>query len=128
MINYLFASQGNSKKFSCGSHGRVSMNWRIVTGIWGAGSILLSLFLSYGAGFRDIVSMGVISIGSVISVGLATLYFVLAIAIWDSEKTINKFIVLIAGAFIPILLILGIRWTLGKINGESIFHMRRLMH
>lgn len=104
------------------------MNWRIITGIWGAGSILLSLFLSYGAGFRDIVSMGVISIGSVISIGLLTLYFVLAIAIWDSEKTINRFIVLIAGAFIPILVILGIRWTLGKINEESIFHMRRSMY
>ncbi|MDD1672317.1 MAG: hypothetical protein LUO82_04895 [Methanomicrobiales archaeon] len=101
------------------------MNWRIVTGIWYAGSILLTLFLLHGASFRDALTTGIISASSVVSVGVLVLYFVLAVAIWDSGNVITRKIKLIVEAILPISIILGIRWAIYTLTHHTISHMRQ---
>lgn len=101
------------------------MNRKNVAGIWYAGSLLLTLFFLHGAAFRDALTTGFISAGSIVSVGVLVLYFVLAVAIWDSGNVITRKIKLIVEAILPISIILGIRWAIYRLTHHTISHMRQ---
>ena len=101
------------------------MNRKNVTGIWYAGSILLTLFFLHVAVFRDALTTGHLSVGSVVSVTVLVFYFVLAVAIWDSGKIITRKIKLIVEAILPISIIFGKRWAIDTLTHHTNSHMRQ---